>query len=72
MAKKNKIAAPFMKAYIAIYFDKGIDEMSGLVDLLVGDGLLRTKGNGIFEDKNGDKFKKGGMTLERLKALVVQ
>ena len=72
LAKKNKIAAPFVKAYLDIYFEKGLDEMSGLVDLLVEDGLLRTRGSGVFEDAKGDKFRKGEMTLERLKSIVVQ
>ena len=72
LAKKNKIAAPFAKAWLDIYFDKGMDEMSGLVDSLVENGLLRQRGSGIYEDSKGAKYRKADMTLEVLKSLVVQ
>lgn len=43
--KKNKVAPPFKKAKIKIDFEgKGIDRMSGVVDLLIHDGILLKKG----------------------------
>jgi len=71
LAKKNKIAAPFGKCVLDIIFDQGIDEMSGVVDCLVEDGLLRQKG-GWYEDPKGAKFRAADLNLEILKNLIVQ
>jgi recombination protein RecA len=67
--KKNKVAAPFQKACVDIMFDKGLDAMSGVADMMVEEGLLREK-QGWFEDADGIKFRRNELTPEMLKKLM--
>jgi len=46
---KNKISAPFKETMLDIYFETGLDEYSGVQDMMVDDGVLvPQKGNVFF------------------------
>ena len=49
---KNKIAPPFKKVELDVYFDKGVDKLSGLFDVLVSEGVF-IEGGGwyIYKEK---------------------
>jgi recombination protein RecA len=67
--KKNKIAPPFRKARIKISFDKGIDRMSGVADILVQDGFLKER-SGWFETPEGKKVREEEITEEVFFSIV--
>jgi len=68
-AKKNKVSAPFGKTMVDILFDKGVDSMSGVADVLVEEGLLRER-SGWLEDSDGIKMRRADITLDTLKKLL--
>lgn len=43
--EKNRCRSPFAAADFDIYFDKGIDPVSGLFDVLVNDGVIQRRRN---------------------------
>lgn len=53
---KNKVAAPFKKASLEIYFDRGVDEYSGLLDVLVSNEIIK-KGNAGYYSFGEEKFR---------------
>ena len=62
---KNKVAAPFQEAHLDIYFDKGVDPLSGLFESLLVNGILKqalkddgTEKKGYF-DIFGEQLRKG-------------
>jgi recombination protein RecA len=67
--KKNKIAPPFRKARIKISFDKGIDRMSGVANILVQDGFLKER-SGWFETPEGKKVREEEITEEVFLGIV--
>jgi len=50
---KNKVAAPFKRASLEIYFDRGVDVNSGLLNVLVSNGVIKkgTAGYYIFGEE---------------------
>lgn len=67
--RKNKIAPPFRRARIKIYFEKGIDRMSGVADMLLEDGILRRSG-GYLVTAAGEKFYEKDFTEETFLKLM--
>jgi len=74
---KNKISAPFKETILDIFFDNGVDPYSGVVDMLVQDGVLvaesgnrftYTNPEGVAEKIRGFKF--GEWILEHTDLLI--
>jgi len=57
--KKNKVSRPFGRCIIKIIFDKGIDRMSGVLPLLLSDGIItksRKQNEEGYKSKDGKWF----------------
>lgn len=54
---KNRFAPPFRKCGLEIYFDSGLSKYSGLIDLLIGLGVVKLGNGGWYEVVGtNDKF----------------
>ena len=60
--KKNKVGPPFRKTQIKIDFEKGIDRMSGVADLLLDDGYLYKKAGGYLYLNKDNKIRESELT----------
>lgn len=59
---KNKIAALFQRSIVDIYFDRGLDPYSGLLEAFIDDKLVVKSGRGVYlyinkETSTEEKFK---------------
>lgn len=58
--KKSKFAAPFQKATFDIYFDSGISNESGIIDIAVKQGIIIKGGGGWMTDtRTGENLGQG-------------
>mgnify|MGYP001586029688 CR=1 FL=1 len=55
---KNKVSSPFKNTILNIYFDKGVDSYSGLLDALVEDGVIK-RGNAGYHSFGEETFRTG-------------
>jgi recombination protein RecA len=47
--KKNKVAPPFKQTAARVYFDKGIEKYSGIVPILMAEGIVTQPSQGWYE-----------------------
>ncbi|MDR0826141.1 MAG: recombinase RecA [Mycoplasmataceae bacterium] len=59
---KNKVAPPLYKAFVDIYFDKGIDHTSEIVDFALEKGVIEKKGSWFYFE--GNKIGQGKETTK--------
>jgi len=56
---KNKVAPPFREVEFEMYYDSGIPEYGGLLELLHREGVVENKGGWwYFKDKEDQKFRR--------------
>jgi len=67
---KNKLAPPFRRVYLDCYFDRGIDEWSGLFDVLVQEGSVIQPSPGWYSYK-GSKNMRREEVMEQVKKEVM-
>jgi len=59
--KKTRFAIPFIKTSVDVYFDRGIDPLSGIFDILVGSGVIEKANKtrySFVDDKETTYFRK--------------
>ena len=74
---KNKISAPFKETMLDIFFETGVDKYSGVLDMMVEDGVLSVESGNRFiyknpkgEDEKIRGYKFGEWILEHTDLLI--
>lgn len=54
---KSKVAGAYGECVVNVYFDKGIDKYSGLLDILVNDGIIEQRGTWYYYTGSDEEVK---------------
>lgn len=66
--EKNKVAPPFKRCEVEIYFDRGVDEYSGMLEHFVNKGLVEKSGG--WYSYGGEKFRSSEFKDELFEKII--
>ena len=61
---KNRVAVPFQEANLDIYFDRGVDPFSGLIDNMIVNGIAKDKNPEGMKPEDPSYIKRGYVAID--------